>query len=41
MSKKKAKFYVVWVGLKPGVYTSWDEASKQISGVKGARYKKL
>lgn len=39
MSKKKPKYYVVWVGIKPGIYTSWDEASRQITGVRGARYK--
>lgn len=39
MSKKRPKYYVVWVGIKPGVYTTWDEASKQVAGVKGARFK--
>ena len=36
---KGQKYYVVWKGLQPGVYRSWDEAKKQIQGVQGARYK--
>ena len=36
---KKSKFYVVWVGAKPGVYLSWDEAKRQVAGFPGARYK--
>lgn len=39
MPKKKPKYYVVWSGKQPGIYASWDDASKQVSGVKGARYK--
>lgn len=39
MSKKKPKYYVVWSGKQPGIYTSWDTASKQVVGVIGARYK--
>lgn len=35
----KQKYYVVWVGLNPGVYTSWDACNAQIKGVKGAKYK--
>ena len=35
MSKKK-KFYVVWSGLNPGIYPSWDACQAQIKGVKGA-----
>ena len=38
MSKKK-KFYVVWSGLNPGIYPSWDDCQAQIKGVKGAAYK--
>ena len=37
MSKKK--FYVVWSGLNPGIYHSWDDCQAQIKGVKGAVYK--
>lgn len=35
----KAKFYVVWKGLKPGIYEQWADAEKQIKGVEGAQYK--
>ena len=35
----KLKFYVVWEGKKPGIYTSWDECRKQVDGVAQARYK--
>lgn len=38
MAKKK-KFYVVWLGHTPGVYTEWPTAKAQIDGYKGARYK--
>lgn len=37
MSKKK--FYVVWKGYQPGVYTSWDECFKQVHGYKNAMFK--
>ena len=35
----KQKFYVVWEGHKPGVYSSWDECKRQVDGVAGAKYK--
>lgn len=35
---EKNRFYVVWKGKKPGVYTSWESCKKQIDGVAGARY---
>lgn len=35
----KSKFYVVWEGKKPGIYTSWDDCRKQVEGVSTARYK--
>lgn len=35
----KKRFYVVWNGLIPGIYSSWDECQKQIKGVKQALYK--
>ena len=38
MAKGK-KFYVVWSGLNPGIYLSWDACQAQIKGVKGAVYK--
>lgn len=36
---KKQKYYVVWVGKEPGIYTSWDECAKMVKGVEGAKYK--
>ncbi|MBR2319072.1 MAG: ribonuclease H family protein [Bacteroidaceae bacterium] len=35
----KKRFYVVWNGLVPGIYRSWDECQEQIKGVKQALYK--
>ncbi len=35
----KSKAYVVWAGFKPGIYTSWPECQKQVSGFSGAKYK--
>ena len=35
----KKKFYVVWMGHEPGVYTEWSRAKQQIDGYKGAKYK--
>jgi len=35
----KQKFYVVWRGRKPGVYTTWDECRQQVLGYKDAVYK--
>lgn len=36
---KKQKWYVVWAGRKPGVYTSWEETLAQVKGAAGAVYK--
>lgn len=36
---KNSKFYVVWRGLTPGIYSSWNECEKQVKGVDGARFK--
>ena len=35
----KQKFYVVWQGVKPGVYASWEECKAQVTGFENARYK--
>ena len=35
----KQKFYVVWEGVTPGVYTSWTDCQLQIKGYEGAKYK--
>ncbi len=36
---KKQKYYVVWHGVEPGVYSSWTECQQQIKGFEGAVYK--
>jgi len=35
----KKKFYVVWKGRKPGIYTSWDDCKAQIDRFPEAKYK--
>lgn len=35
----KQKFYVVWEGVTPGVYTSWTDCQLQIKGYEGAKFK--
>lgn len=35
----KQKYYVVWAGVQPGIYTSWTECQLQVKGFEGARYK--
>ena len=37
--KTKKKFYVVWKGVKPGIYTSWAECESVIKGYSNAKYK--
>lgn len=37
--KKKKKFYTVWVGRTPGVYSTWEECKEQIHGFENAVYK--
>ena len=39
MSKKKKKFYVVWEGRKPGIYTTWEECKKQVKGFEDPQFK--
>ena len=34
----KQKYYVVWKGVTPGVYTSWTDCQLQIKNYKGALY---
>lgn len=36
---KKQKYYVVWQGIVPGIYHSWDECQKQIKAFPNAKYK--
>jgi len=33
------KFYVVWQGKTPGIYTDWNSCKKQVDKFAGARYK--
>lgn len=35
----KKKYYVVWHGVEPGIYESWNECKAQVAGFDGARYK--
>lgn len=35
----KQKFYVVWEGVAPGIYSSWTDCQLQIKGYEGAKYK--
>ena len=35
----KQKFYVVWKGRTPGVYSTWTECDAQVSGFANAKYK--
>lgn len=35
----KQKYYVVWKGNNPGIYTSWTDCQLQIKGYEGALYK--
>lgn len=35
----KQKYYVVWKGVNPGVYTSWTDCQLQTKGYEGALYK--
>lgn len=39
MGKTKKKYYVVWDGINPGIYTSWEECKRQIHGYAKAKYK--
>lgn len=39
MAKSKNKFFVVWKGVKPGIYPTWDECKAQVHGFEGAQYK--
>jgi ribonuclease HI len=35
----KSKYYVVWVGRKPGIYETWAECAAQVEGFAGSKYK--
>lgn len=36
---KQPKFYVVWKGLKTGVFKTWPECQAQVAGYPGAKFK--
>ena len=35
----KNKYYVVWSGRNPGIYSDWEVCKREIMGCKGAKYK--
>ncbi|MDR1675360.1 MAG: ribonuclease H family protein [Tannerella sp.] len=35
----KKKFYVVWEGVRPGIYASWEDCRLQVTGYPGAKYR--
>jgi ribonuclease HI len=35
----KSKYYVVWEGLRPGIYDNWEDCKKQITNFPKAKYK--
>ncbi len=39
MGKSKNKYFVVWEGKTPGIYSSWEACKEQIHGYNGAIYK--
>lgn len=39
MTSKKQKYYVVWHGHNPGIYTSWEKCSSQVRNIPNALYK--
>lgn len=39
MSKAKPKFYVVWEGRNPGIFSTWADAERQVAGFAGAKFK--
>ncbi len=39
MTQKKQKYYVVWQGHTPGIYSSWTTCEYQVKNYPNARYK--
>ena len=35
----KNRYYVVWSGRNPGIYSDWEVCKREIMGCKGAKYK--
>src|SRR4051812_31451 len=38
---RPSEFYAVRRGRQPGIYSTWDECQRQISGFAGAEYRKF
>ena len=36
---KRQKYYVVWRGLQPGIYLTWEECERQVKGFHSPKYK--
>jgi ribonuclease HI len=36
---KKQKYYVVWKGVTPGIYDTWEQCQVQVKGYEAAQYK--
>lgn len=39
MAKAKNNYYAVLTGRRPGIYKTWAECQRQVTGFKGARFK--
>ena len=39
MSAKKQKYYVVWHGHRPGIYSTWESCQAQVKNFPNAVYK--
>lgn len=39
MAKAKQKWYVVWRGKQPGIYTTWADCEAQVKGAQASLYK--
>ncbi len=39
MSQNKQKYYVVWQGHHPGIYTSWEKCLAEVKNFPNAKYK--
>ncbi|QFT87678.1 Ribonuclease H [Bacillus sp. THAF10] len=37
--KPKKKYYVVWSGKQPGVFSTWEDCKRQVHGVPGSRFR--
>ena len=38
-NRGRPPFFVVWVGRRPGIFTTWRECQLNVLGYKGARYR--